>query len=416
MSHIITGLDVGSSTIRVVTAMYNKADRQESQDPLASLQVMGTGHSRSEGTRRGIVVDIEDVAASIRNAAQEASNVSGMNLKNVVVGVNGSHLEGNASQGVVAVSRADREITQSDADRAVRAAEAVSTAQNREILQVIARSYNIDSEKGIKNPVGMNGVRLEVDSLVVTGSSPFLKNLNKAVSSGGLEANVFNPSPVVASEAVLDKKQKELGVLVLDIGAETTSLAVYEEGEIAHLKVIPIGSALITSDIAIGLRTDLDTAEMAKIRYGSALPHQIRKTEVINLADLGLDEQVRIRRQEVAEIIEARLKEIFDLVNKELERIGRRGFLPAGAVLVGGGVKLPGLLEMAKEELELPARIGYPHEARGLVDQVTDPAYVKAMGLVISGFHQSGEQSDPIKERASVDLQGVKRFFKNFLP
>lgn len=416
MNHIITGLDIGSSAIRIVTASY-RGIRPEEKDPAQGLQVIGTGFAPSSGVRRGVVVDIADVASAIRDAAQEASNVAGVALKKVVSGVNGAHIEGSPSQGVVAVARADREITDSDVARAVRAAEAVSTAQNREILQVVARSFNIDSEKGIKNPVGMNGVRLEVDSLVITGSSPYLKNLEKAVDRSGLEIAYFVPSPMAAAEAVLDKRQRELGVLVLDIGAETSSLAVYEEGEIAYLKVIPIGSALITSDIAIGLRTDLDTAEKVKIRYGSALPDEIRKTEVINLAELGLDEQVRVRRREVAEIIEVRLRELFGLINKELDKIGRRGFLPAGAVLVGAGVKLPGLLDLAKNELELPARIGYPLDLKGLVDRVADPAYVKSTGLVKVGLRYILDQKGPRQDSGGTSvLDDVKRFFRNFLP
>lgn len=418
MNSIITGLDIGSSAVRVVVASY-RGVKHEGKDSNQGLQVIGTGFASSSGVRRGVVVDIADVASAIREAIREASNVAGVNLKRVVVGVNGAHLEGSPSQGVVAVARADREITQSDVARAIRAAEAVSTAQNREILQVVARSFNIDSEKGIKNPVGMNGVRLEVESLVVTASTPYLKNLEKAVSLSGLEIAHFVPSPIAAAEAVLDKKQKELGVLVLDIGAETTSLAVYEEGEVAYLKVIPIGSALITSDIAIGLRTDLDTAEQVKIRYGSALPDEVRKTEVINLAELGLDEPVRVRRREVAEIIEVRLREIFDLVNKELDKIGRRGFLPAGVVLVGGGVKLPGLFELAKDSLGLPARIGYPLDLKGLVDQVADPAYVKSTGLSIVGLHYILEQKGHRPESgrpASTLVASLKRFLRNFLP
>lgn len=412
---IITGLDIGSSSIRVVAASF-RGLKPEDKNLLSGVQILGTGYSASGGVRRGIVVDIADVAGAIQQAVKEATNVAGVSLKRVVVGVNGAHLEGSPSRGVVAVSRADREITEGDVNRAVRAAEAISTAQNREILQVIARSFNIDSEKGIKNPVGMNGVRLEVDSLVITGSSPFLKNLDKALEQSGLEKGLSVPSPIASAEAVLDKKQKELGVLVLDIGAETTSLAVYEEGEIVHLKVLPIGSALITSDIAIGLRIDLDTAELIKIKYGSALSAEIRKTEVINLADLGLDEQARVRRQEVSEIIEARLGELFAMVNKELEKIGRRGFLPAGVILVGGGVKLPGLLELAKKELELPGRIGYPQGVGGLVDRVTDPAYVKAMGLVLAGLQESAKQPSFAAEKTDSFLRPIKNFFRNLLP
>jgi cell division protein FtsA len=420
MNYLITGLDVGSYKVRAVMAAFRPAPRNGDKDPLSWLQIIGTGSSEGNGVRRGIVVDIGDVAQAIRQAINQAQHIGGFSSKQVIAGINGAHLESKPSQGVVAVARADREITKSDVERAVRAAEAISTSQNREIIQVIARSFNIDSEKGIQNPVGMSGVRLEVNGLVITVASPFLKNLVKSVERAGLEVDELAPGPLAAAEAVLNKKQKELGVMVLDLGAETTSLAVYEEGEVVHLKVIPAGSNLITSDIAIGIRTDLDTAESVKIKYGSALPESIRKTETVDLSELGLDEKIRVRRQEIANIIEARLKEFFALVNQELGLVGRRGFLPAGVVLVGGGAKLPGVLELAKNELELPVQIGFPRELKGLIDRVTDPAYVKAVGLVIWGLGQILEKQRsgqlPPDNFFYRGQQSIRSFFRNLLP
>lgn len=402
---IVAGLDIGSTKSRAVVASIK---------PGEDLQILGPGEVESCGMRRGVVVDIGDVASIIRDTAAEARAVSGISFKKVLVGVNGAHVASQNSRGVVAVSRADREITEADVDRVVRAAEAVTTAQNREILQVIARSFNIDQEEGIKNPVGMNGVRLEVNALILTAATAFLKNLTKAVEKGGLEVEELVPGPLASAEAVIDKKQKELGVLILDFGGQTTSMAVYEEGEIAFIKVLPVGSAHITSDLAIGLRTDIDTAEKVKIQYGSCLPAEIRKTEIIDLGELGLEERIKVRRQEVAEIIEARIKEIFDLVNSELSKIDRKGLLPAGVILVGGGAKIPGLVELAKDVLMLPAQIGYPSGLKGLVDKVSDPSFAKVVGLLIWATMQ--EEVLAGGGKGQEWLEKIGRFFRNLLP
>ncbi|OHB21152.1 MAG: cell division protein FtsA [Parcubacteria group bacterium RIFCSPHIGHO2_01_FULL_47_10b] len=384
-------------------------------------QILGVGNFPSAGMRKGVVVDIEDVAISLREAAREAWAISGHEIRSCFIGVNGPQLKCQESRGVVAVSRADREIAEADVDRSLKAAEAVSVSPNREILSVLARGFTIDHEEGIKNPVGMNGVRLEVDTLVLTASSPYLKNLTKAVERADLHVADLIPGPLAAAEAVLQKRQKELGVVLLDIGAETTSIAIYEEGEVATLVVLPIGSGHITNDLAIGLRTDIDTAEKVKIRYGSCLPGDIRKTEIINLADLGLEEAVKVRRSEVSEIIEARMKEIFDLVNAEIQKVNKKSFLPAGAVIVGGGAKIPGIVDLAKEQLALPVQVGYPNNVKGLIDQVTDPACAKAVGLLLWGLEHGAQHTQHAIFQKDKKMLGratgeVRKFFKNLLP
>ena len=406
------GLDIGSSTVRMVVASKSSDE---------APQIMGVGSFPAAGMRKGVVIDIDDVAASLREAAREAWAISGHEIKPAFIGVNGPQLKCQESRGVVAVSRADKEIADADVDRAIKAAEAVSVSTNREILSVIARGFTIDKEEGIKSPVGMTGVRLEVDTIVLTASSPYLKNLTKSIEKGGLQVADLVPGPLAAAEAVLNKRQKELGVVVIDMGAETTSIAIYEEGEVSNLVVLPIGSAHITNDIAIGLRTDIDTAEKVKIRYGSCLPGDIRKTDIIDLADLGLEETVKVRRAEVADIIEARIKEIFDLVHKEIQKVNKKSFLPAGAIVVGGGAKIPGIVDLAKDVLGLPAQLGYPNNMKGLIDQVTDPSFAKAVGLLHWGFEQSGGSTDKSvfqkeKKIISESSDGVKKFFKNLLP
>lgn len=406
MSRIYTGLDVGSHNVRAVVAQLQADDKP---------QVLGTGLSPAQGMRRGVVVDLNDVALAIQEAIKAAQAVSGLSIRAVSAGVNGVHIQVQESRGVVAVSRADKEIGQSDMDRAIKAAETITIPQNKEIIEVIARTFNIDNEGGIKDPIGMNGIRLEVNALLITASSPFIKNLTKAIEKAKLDVRELVAGPMASAEAVLSKRQKELGVVVIDIGAETSSMAVYEEGEVAHVRIFPVGSAHITNDIAIGLRTDLDTAEKVKVRFGSCLPEAIRKTEIIDLSEVGVGEQIHVRRQEVAEIIVCRMREVIDLVNRELEKINRKGFLPAGAILVGGGAKIPGLVELAKNELMLPVKIGYPGDLQGLVDQVADPAFAKAVGLI--RLIESGKEGYEARGSAS---SGVKKkvisFFRNLLP
>jgi len=409
MPRIFTALDIGSSTVRVLVAQINAGERP---------QILGTGVAQTQGMRRGVVADIEDVAKSIEAAVRAAQAISGITVTSVFVGVNGVHLQAQESRGVIAVARADKEITEADVTRAVHAAEMVNLPPNREIIEVIARTFNIDDERGIKNPVGMNGIRLEVNGLLIVGSTPFLRNLTKAIEKAKLDIRDLIPGPMAAAEPVLTKRQKELGVMALDIGAETTGLAVFEEGEITQVQILPIGSAHITNDLAIGLRTDLDTAEKIKIRYGTCLPDAVRKNETIDLSELGMGEAIHVRRQEVAEIIGCRMKEILELANQELEKINRKGFLPAGAVLVGGGAKMPGLVELGRQVLMLPVKVGYPSELQGLVDQVADPGFAKVVGLITYPSVSGKESAQGGGENIGFGKmkRKVAKLFKSMLP
>ena len=351
---IIVGLDVGSCFIRTVVAKV-RADRTKPQ-------IIGTSQAPSFGLRRGVVVDIEESVKNISQAVQEAERRSGVSIERVYVSLSGNHITSRTSKGVIAVSRADGEISREDVERAVKASSAISLLANREILHIIPRSFSVDDQTGIKDPVGMSGVRLEVDTLIIEGATPFIKNLTKCISEAGLELEGLVLAPLAASRAALTKRQKELGVLALDLGGGTASLTVFEEGDIIHSCILPVGSSHITNDIAIGLRSDIDLAEMVKLEYGAALISEINKKDIINLSKLASQEKRMVPRVQVVEIIEARLIEIFELVNKELKRIDRQGLLPAGVVLLGGGAKMPGLVDLAKEGLKLPAQVGFPLE------------------------------------------------------
>jgi len=410
---IIVGLDVGSCFIRTVVAKM----RPDQTKP----QIIGVGQSPSFGLRKGVVVDIEEAVKNISQSVQEAERSSGLSIERAYVSLSGNHIVSRTSKGVVAVSRADGEIAKEDVDRAINAASAISISPNREILHIIPRSFAVDDQTGIRDPAGMNGVRLEVDALIIEGSTPFIKNLTKCISEAGLEIEGLVLAPLAASRAALTKRQKELGVLALDLGGGTASLTVFEEGDIIHSCVLPVGSSHITSDIAIGLRSSIDLAEKVKLEYGSALVSEIGKKDTINLSKLGLEEKGVIPRIQVAEIIEARLIETLELVNKELKSIDRQGLLPAGVVLLGGGAKMPSLVDLTKEGLKLPAQVGFPLELEGIIEEVDDPAFATAVGLILWSIDErvkSGRFRAIALPQLSITstIGKIKNWLKGFLP
>lgn len=402
---IIVGLDIGTQSVKTVIAK-RRGDSER-------VQIIGVGTAPAFGVRKGVIVDIEEAIGSIKNAVAEAERVSGIEVEAVNANLDGSHIISKMSKGVVAVSRADQEISEEDIKRVIGAAEAVSLPQNKEILHVIPREFIIDGENGIKDPLGMRGVRLELNALIVECSTPVLKNIERCVDAAGFDLNRVVLSPFAAAHSALTKRQKELGVLVLDIGSATTGLVVFEDGDVIHAQILPIGSAHITNDIAIGLRTNIDVAERIKIDYGICLPDEVSKKEMIDLAKLGHQEPGQAMKREIAEIIEARIEEIFDLVNKELKKIGKQSLLPAGVVLLGGGAKLPGIIELAKKILKLPAQIGFPQEVDGLVDHIEDPAYATAVGLVKWDMDIPGPV--PVRNAAGV-FTWVKKVIKTLMP
>jgi len=411
---IIVGLDIGSANIRVAVA---QAGKDESQP----FQILGVGISRAQGMRRGVVVDAEQVVKDINEAVKSVERTSGIHVEGAIVSLGGEHLSCRSSRGVIAVSRADGEISKEDTERAVRAAAAISLGANREIIQIAPKQFCVDSHESIKDPIGMNGVRLEVDVLILDGSSPHIKNLIKCVQESDIDIEELVPSPLAAARSVLDRRQKELGALVLDMGSGTTGFCVFEEGDVIDCCVLPVGSGHITNDLAIGLRTSIDVAEKIKLEYGSVLPDEISKKDTIDLEKLG-GEPGHVLRQKAAEIIEARVSEIFDLAHKRLKQIDRSGLLPAGIILVGGGAKMPGLVDLAKERLRLPAQVGFPAHFEGVVEQVDDPTYATVLGLILS----AGEQIEELRPHKSIGFNfpssfgrmigKAKNWLKGFLP
>lgn len=415
---IIVGIDIGSSNIKtVITQIFSEEERP---------RIIGVGNAVSSGVRKGIVVDLEEAVASINESVEKAERSAGVAVNKAMVSIGGNHISSQYSKGVIAVGRADGEVTDDDISRVINAAQAISIPPNKEILHIIPKSYSLDDQKSIKDPLGMSGVRLEVDSLIIEGSSPFIKNINKCVEQAGIEIEELVLSPLAASKATLNKRQKELGVILIDIGAGTTSIAVFEEDDLLHTAIIPLGGSHITNDIAIGLRTSIEVAERVKLEYGNALSKEISKKEDIDLSQIDSNEEGIVSRHHVAEIIEARLEEIFSMVNKELKIIEREKLLPAGAVITGGSAKIPGVVDLAKNILGLPAQIGFPIPLGGLVDKVDEPSFVTSIGLILwalenfpttkrnlfSGKRIVGNLSGNINDSVS----NIKKWLGKFLP
>lgn len=365
------GLDIGTSTVRCVVGT------RDQNDP-ALISVIGHGASPNQGMRKGVVMHIDDATEAIVQAITEAERISGVQIHQATVNVNGGHVAGLNSRGVIAISSPDREITVEDRERVEEAATIVKLPPNREIVQVFAKNYRLDGQDNLKDPVGMHGVRLEVDCHIVTAASPNIRNLDLALEKAQVRPQHHTVSSLAAAEAVLDRKQKEAGTCVIDIGAGTTNLSVIEDGEIQHVAVIPMGGTHITNDLAIGLRTDLDVAEAVKLKH-ARLGDESDKPLRISMNDAVHN----FSGAEVNMIVEARVEELLEYVEKELQRIHRARKLPGGVVIVGGTALLPGLADYAKDKLQLPARIGKVRGLAGLVDTVDSSVFATAAGLML---------------------------------
>ncbi|MBU0647897.1 cell division protein FtsA [Patescibacteria group bacterium] len=413
-NEIVTGLDVGGTKICVVVGRIIPDKRNP--------EIVGYSSVPSNGLRKGVVVDIEETVSAISAALEEAERMAGVPVDNAVVGVESATIQSQNSKGVIAVSRSDGEISPDDVVRVLEAARAVSVPANREILHVIPRSYKVDDQVGIHDPLGMTGVRLEVEAHVITASTPTIKNLTKCIYQAGLDIDEMVLGVLASSKAVLARNQKEVGVVVVDIGYSTTGVAVFEEGNVLYTSVLPVGASHVTNDIAIGLRTSIDVAEKVKLEEGCAVPAVIPERERIDLKKYGVGDGYYVSRREVAEIIEARMLEIFGMVNDELKKVGRDGMLPAGVVLTGGGSKLVGVIDLAKEAMRLPSQIGLPVNVSGMVDKLSDdPRMVAAVGLmewasdvILKGSEVIGGSVK--KESGDFGLAKIKDWFGQFLP
>lgn len=414
--NLIAGLDIGSSTIRMVVgelAMHDELARG------SELQILGASEVPSHGVHKGVISSIEDVVSSVSDCLEKTERMIGVPIENAWIGISGLHIMSQHSKGVVAVSKTDNEITEEDVARAIEASRAIATPLNYEVLHVLPKSFSIDGQGKIKDPVGMTGIRLEVDSQIILGSSSQIKNLTKAVYRTGLSIEDLVLSILATAEAVVTPRQKEIGVLVVNIGLSTTSLAVFEEGDIIHTAIIPIGSEHITNDIAIGLRTTIDIAEAVKIEHGNCSPEEVSKREEIDLYELGSPTHEVVKKQYVSEIVAARVEEILLKIEQELISIKRAGLLPAGVVFTGGGAKILGLVDVAKRQLRLPSVLGYPLNIASVTDKVNDLGFAAAVGLVkwggSTGVHEGSGGGSLLRTVGSASSQ-LKKWVKALLP
>ncbi|MDD3735170.1 MAG: cell division protein FtsA [Candidatus Pacebacteria bacterium] len=411
--NFIVGIDLGSSNTKGVVG-----------EVLSNLplQIVASSLIPASGIRKGLVVDFDEATDSVLKVIEDLEQKIGSSIKEVIVGINGSHIQSLETRGVVAVSRADGEVSRQDVERVLEAARTISLPQNKEIIHLIPKSYILDQERDIKNPIGMHGIRLEVEALAILGSSPYIKNSEKIFDMMGVNVEGINFSTLSGCEAAISKRQKELGILGIDIGGNTTGICVFEDGNLIHTKVLPIGAMHITNDIAIAFQLPIDSAEKLKLKYGLALNEKTNKNNIfkekIDLADIGGDEGRIIQRKELIEVIEARLQEIFEFVNKELKSINRERLLPAGVTIFGGGAKMSGIDEFAKEYLKLPSQIGYPRNIEGIVEKIDDPSFTTVIGLLISNFEE--EHFSINKQRTTTKVSGtfsrIKKWFEELMP
>lgn len=397
-------LDIGSSSVKALTGVAG-------QGGVISIEALFKMPSR--GMRKGMVSDADEAAGAINQALHEVSGGRSDAHAVIFVSIGGAHAKAQASRGIVAVSRADSQIQHDDIARVDQAAQAVAVPANRSIIHFINQEYAVDGITGIRNPLGMVGNRLELTSMVIDVFEPAKVALLRVLEVAGGEDIVPFFGPLASSQSVLTRNQRDLGVALVDIGADVTSLAVYEDGKLLHVAAFPVGAANVTNDIAIGLTVSIGAAEAVKCAYGSALAKDVSGREMIDLEKMDARARGVVSRRHVADIIEARMAEIFEFVNAELKKIGKAGRLPAGVVLVGGGAKLTDIVELARQELRLPAQIGLPDLSRIDISQgdvalkLEDPEFACSVGLVLAA-----RDHGLVAERSH---EGIKAVFKNLV-
>ena len=380
---LIVGLDIGTTKIAAVVGEVTEE----------GVDVVGIGTAPSRGLRKGVVTNIDATVTSIRHAIEEAEHMAGCEITSVYASISGGHIKGLNSTGIVAVK--DKEVRDADVNRVIEAAKAVAIPADREIIHVLPQEYVIDGQDGIKEPLGMSGVRLEAKVHIVTASLTSAQNVVKCCNRCTLQVPDAVLAPLASAEAVLESDEKELGVVLIDIGGGTTDLILFTDGAIVHTSVIPVGGNQITNDIAVGLRTPLHEAERIKQKYGCAMAAMIKDGDTVEVPSVGGRQARILSRQVLCEIIEPRVDEIFELVKSEIQKTGYEDLLASGAVLTGGSSSLEGMAELAEEVLGVPVRRAAPKGVGGLVDVVKSPAYATGVGLVLYGTRHLCGTSPP---------------------
>ncbi len=429
---IVVAVDIGTSKIVTLIAKVDE-----------SVNVLGVSEVPSAGVRKGQIVDIEESVSSINSSLEAAERMAGYSASHIIASIGGNHIESQNSRGVVAVAQPEGEIRETDLSRVIDAAKAVSLPSSREIIHVLPRSYIVDGQEGIKDPIGMTGVRLEVDTHIISANSTSVRNLEKAFSEVGVDVDSIVASGYASSLAVLSDTEKELGVVLVDIGAGTTDICVYVEGSVAYSSVLPIGARHITNDLAIGLRISLESAEKIKLHLSNPVKKQIKvsdedaveeepkfkeKSDEIDLSSLHLPEELNKVSQKtlIDGIIRPRLNEIFTMVGLEVKKSGYAGQTPSGMVVTGGGARTVGVSDAAKRMLAMPVRIGYPSNIKGIIDEIQDTSFSTVVGLAVYGENVESQSSLPFgfslpklpfgEVKFNKYFSKTMSFFKSFLP
>jgi len=375
----VVGLDIGTSKICAIIGEVN-AD--------GMVDIIGVGTAPSRGLRRGVVVNIDHTVSSIRKAVEDAELMAGCQVESVYAGISGGHIKGINSHGVIAIK--NREVTQVDVARVIDAARAVAIPLDREVIHILPQEFMVDDQEGIKEPIGMAGVRLEAKVHIITGAVSAAQNIVRCAHRSALKVNDLILQQMASSEAVLSADERELGVVLVDIGGGTTDIAVFVEGSIEYTSVIPVGGEQLTNDIAVGLRTPMAEAEKIKRRYGCALSSLVNKDETIPVPGVGGRQPRVLSRALLADVTEPRLEEILGLVRRELEKYNLLQSAASGMVLTGGSVAIEGICDLAEQIFDLPVRLGFPAGISGLVDVVNSPVYATGVGLVLWGARNKG--------------------------
>ncbi|MEK7323329.1 MAG: cell division protein FtsA [Pseudomonadota bacterium] len=403
---LIVGLDIGTSKVVAIVGEVR---------PDGAINVVGLGSHPSRGLKKGVVVNIESTVQSIQRAVEEAELMAGCQIHSVYAGIAGSHIRSLNSHGIVAIR--DQEVTPSDVERVLDAARAVAIPADQKILHVLAQEFVIDKQEGIKEPVGMSGVRLEAKVHLVTGAVSAAQNIIKCVRRCGLEVDDIILEQLASSYSVLTEDEKDLGVCLVDIGGGTTDIAIFTDGSIRHTAVIPIAGDQVTNDIAVALRTPTQHAEEIKLKYACALTQLAMADETIEVPSVGDRPSRRLARQTLAEVVEPRYEELLSLVQAELRRSGFEDLIAAGVVLTGGSSKMEGVIELAEEIFHAPVRLGSPQHVTGLVDVVRNPIYSTGVGLLLFGRKHRGDHAAPVKVDGGIKslLGRMKNWFKGSL-
>jgi len=400
--NMIVGLDIGTSKVVAIVGEINAE---------GGLNIVGIGRHRSRGLKKGTVVNIESTVQSIQRAVEEAELMAGCQIHSVYAGIAGSHIRSMNSHGIVAIR--DKEVYPADIERVIDAAQAVAIPADQKVLHILPQEYIIDSQEGVKEPLGMSGVRLEAKVHLVTCATNAAQNIEKCIKRCGLETDEIILEQLASSYSVLTEDEKELGVCLVDIGGGTTDIAIFTEGAIRHTGVIPIAGDQVTNDIAMALRTPTDHAEELKIKYACALSQLASADDMIKVPSVGERPPRELSRQALADVVEPRYDELFHLIQAEIRQSGYEDVLAAGMVFTGGTSKMEGVVELAEEIFHMPVRIGMPTEVNGLVDIVRNPTYSTAVGLLLYGMRQTQEREGNVVREPGITLfDRVKSIFK----